>query len=42
MMGGWFGMVIIPIIIIEIVVFIVYKPFQNNNIKDIGAPPFFN
>jgi len=37
MMGGWFGMMIIPIILIGIVVFIVYKPLQNNNIKDIGA-----
>ena len=36
MMGGWFGMMIIPIIIIGIVLFIVYKPLQNNN-KDIGA-----
>jgi len=30
-------MMIIPIIIIGIVVFIVHKPLQNNNIKDIGA-----
>ncbi len=37
MMGGWFGMMIIPIIIIGIVVFLVYNPLQNNNIKDIGA-----
>ena len=37
MMEGWFGMMIIPIILIGIVVFIVYKPLQNNNIKDIGA-----
>lgn len=37
MIGGWFGMMIIPIIIIGIVVFVVYKPMQNNNIKDAGA-----
>ena len=37
MMEGWFGMMIIPIIIIGIVVFLVYNPLQNNNIKDIGA-----
>ena len=37
MMEGWFGMMIIPIIIIVIVVFLVYKPLQNNNIKNIGA-----
>jgi len=36
-MGGWYGMMIIPIIIIGIVVFLVYKPLKNNNIKDIGA-----
>jgi len=36
MMGGWFGMMIIFLIIVGIVVFIVYKPLQNNNIKDIG------
>ncbi|MBU3160356.1 SHOCT domain-containing protein [Clostridium frigoris] len=37
MMGGWFGMMIIPIIIIGIIVFMVYKPMQNNNGKDIGG-----
>jgi len=37
MMGGGFGMMIFLIIIIGIVVFIVYKPLQNNNIKDIRA-----
>ena len=36
-MRGWFGMMIIPIIIIGIVVFMVYKPLQDNNSKDIGA-----
>ncbi|MBK5241942.1 MAG: SHOCT domain-containing protein [Clostridium sp.] len=34
MMGGVFGM-IIPIIIIAIVVFAIYKLFQNKNIKDV-------
>lgn len=36
-MGGWVGMIIIPIIIIGIIVFLVYKPLQNNNIKNIGV-----
>jgi putative membrane protein len=36
MMGGVFGM-IIPIIIIAIVVFAIYKLFQNNNTKNIGT-----
>ncbi|MFT5873771.1 MAG: putative membrane protein [Clostridium sp.] len=36
MMGGVFGM-IIPIIIIAIVVFAIYKLLQNKNIKDIGT-----
>ena len=36
MMGGGFGMMIIPVIIIGIVLFIVYKPLQHN-IKDIGT-----
>ena len=36
MMGGVFGM-IIPIIIIAIIVFAVYKLMQNKNIKDIGT-----
>ena len=36
MMGGVFGMVI-PIIIIAIVVFAIYKLFQNNNTKNIGT-----
>nr|MBK5236749.1 SHOCT domain-containing protein [Clostridium sp.] len=35
-MGGIFGM-IIPIIIIAIVVFAIYKLLQNKNVKDIGA-----
>lgn len=33
MMGGWFGMIIIPIIIVGIVVFMVFKSLQNNNEK---------
>ena len=37
MMGGWFGMMIIALIIIGIGVFIVYKLMQNNNMKDIGT-----
>ncbi|HEY8804498.1 MAG TPA: hypothetical protein VIM42_05185, partial [Clostridium sp.] len=37
MMGGWSWMMIIPIIIIGIVVFMLYKALQNNNIKEIGA-----
>ncbi|MGH4140305.1 SHOCT domain-containing protein [Clostridium sp.] len=36
MMGGSFGM-IIPIIIIVIVAFSIYKLLQNKNIKDIGT-----
>ncbi|MGV8980610.1 SHOCT domain-containing protein [Clostridium sp.] len=35
MMGGIFGM-IIPIILIAIVVFTIYKLLQNRNIKNIG------
>jgi len=37
MMGGWFGMMIIPIIIIGIVVFLIFSQFSSNNIKDIRA-----
>jgi len=37
MMGGWFGMMIIPIIIIGIVVFLIFSQFSNNDIKDISA-----
>jgi putative membrane protein len=33
-MGGWFGM-IIPLIIIVIVIFAIYKLLQNNNTKNI-------
>ena len=37
MMGGWSGMMIIPIILIAVVMFFIYKQSQNNNIKDIGT-----
>ena len=38
MMGGWFGMMIIPIILIAVVIFVIYKQSQNNNnIKDIDT-----
>jgi putative membrane protein len=35
MMGGWFGMMIIPIILIGVVIYVVSKQEQNNNGKDI-------
>ncbi|MGV8980616.1 hypothetical protein [Clostridium sp.] len=37
MMGGLFGMMIIPIIIIGIVVFLISSQFSNIDIKDIKA-----
>ncbi|MCB2295284.1 SHOCT domain-containing protein [Clostridium algoriphilum] len=38
MMGGWsWMMMIMPMIIIGIVVFTVFKVLQNNNVKDIGT-----
>ncbi len=38
MMGGWSGMMIIPIILIAVVIFVIYKQSQNNNnIKDIDT-----
>lgn len=37
MMGGWFGMMIIPVILIGVVLYVVYKQNQNNNAKDIGT-----
>ena len=37
MMGGWFGMMIIPIILIGIVIFVVAKKGQNNNVNEIGT-----
>jgi putative membrane protein len=36
MMGGVFGM-IIPIIIISIIAFAIYKLLQNKNIKNVGT-----
>ena len=36
MMGGWYGMMIIPIIIIAIIIFMGYKFSRNNNVKDLG------
>jgi putative membrane protein len=35
MMGGWFGMMIIPIILIGVVIYVVSKQEQNNKGKDI-------
>lgn len=37
MMGGWHGMMIIPIILIAVVIFVVYKQGLNNKFKDIGT-----
>jgi len=37
MMGGWVGMIIIPIILIGIVIFVVARKGQNNNVKEIGT-----
>lgn len=37
MMGGGFIMIIIAIIIIAIVVFLIYKPMQNNNVKNVQS-----
>jgi len=37
MMGGWSGMMIIPIILIAVVIFVVYKQGLNNKFKDIGT-----
>ncbi|MGH4125556.1 MAG: SHOCT domain-containing protein [Clostridium sp.] len=36
MMGGWFGMMIIPIILIGVVIYVIYNQGQKNNGKDIG------
>jgi putative membrane protein len=35
MMGGWFGMMFIPIILIGVVIYVVSRQGQNNNNKDI-------
>lgn len=37
MKGGWFGMMIIAIIIIGIGVFFVYNQMENKDIKDTGT-----
>jgi len=37
MMGGWFGMMIIPIIIIGLVIFVVYSRNENTNVTGIGS-----
>lgn len=36
MMGGWFGMMIIPAILIGVLIFLFYNKGNNNNAKDIG------
>lgn len=36
MMGGWFGMMIIPIILIGVVIYVIYNQGQKNNSKDVG------
>ena len=36
MMGGWFGMMIIPIILIGVVIYVIYNQGQKNNGKDSG------
>lgn len=35
MMGGWFGMMIIPIILIAAVIYVIYNKGQKYNGKDI-------
>ena len=37
MMGGWFGMMIMPIILIGLLIYVVSNQGQNNNVKDIGT-----
>ena len=37
MIGGWFGMMIIFLILIGVIVYVVFKQNQNNNGKDIGT-----
>ena len=37
MMGGWSGMMIVPIILIAVVIYVVYKQGENNKFKDIGT-----
>ena len=36
MMGGWFGMMIIPVILIGVLIFLFYNKGHNNNAKDVG------
>ena len=36
MMGGWFGMMIIPVIIIGVLIFVLYKKEHNNSAKGLG------
>lgn len=37
MMGGWFEMMILPIILIIAVIYIIYNQGGNNKFKDIGT-----
>ncbi len=37
MMGGWFGIMIISLILIGTVIFVVAKKGHNNNVKGIGT-----
>ena len=36
MMGGRFGMMIIPVILIGVLLFLLYKKQHNNSTKDLG------
>jgi len=36
MMGGGFAMMIIPLVIIGVLIYLLYKKGHNNNSKDIG------
>ena len=37
MMGGWIGMMIIPIILIVVFIFVVSRKGQNDNVKERGT-----
>ena len=37
MMGGWLGVMIIPIILIGVAIFLFYRKGKNNNVNGIGA-----
>ena len=37
MIGGWLGMMIIPIILIAVVIYLIYNQKQKNNVKDNGS-----